>query len=149
MKLYSYSCKLLTFVEARWIKTKFAAFGILIGIIIPFSIVKLNQSNGYSLESRSANTLSAENNFLRQQVSQISLSVSKMEMQATQLDERSNNLHLLLQNDKIIGDTVSRFTIAVNEFKHHPLILAAKGSSLDFNRTLHTINSKFMEKWTR
>jgi hypothetical protein len=149
MKLYSYSCKLLTFVEARWIKSKFAAFGILIGIIIPFSIVKMNQSNGYSLESRSANTLSAENNFLRQQVNQISLSVSKMEMQATQLNERSNDLHLLLQNDKIIGDTVSRFTIAANEFKHQPLILATKSFPLDCNPGLHASNSKFMEKRTR
>jgi hypothetical protein len=123
--------------------------GIIIGIIIPFIIMKLNQSVGFALGSRPASALASENNFLRQQVSQISLSVSKMEMQASQLNERSKNLHLLLQNDKIIGDTVSRFTIAANEIKHQSLILAAKSSPLDFNRKLHTINSKFMEKWTR
>jgi len=149
MKLYSNSSKLFTFVEAKWIKTKFAMVGIIIGFVIPFCITKLSHSVGFALGYRPASTLASENNFLRQQVSQISLRVSKMEMQATQLNERSDNLHLLLQNDKIIEDTVSRFTIAANEFKHQSLILAAKNSPLDFNRTLHTINSKFMEKWTR
>jgi hypothetical protein len=126
MKLYSYSNKLLAFVEARWIKTKFATVGILIGIVIPLSIMKLDQSVGFARGSRSASTIAAENNFLHQQVSFISPRVSKMEMQAKQLNELANKLHMLLHSGKIVGDTVSRFTIASKELKQQSLILATK-----------------------
>jgi hypothetical protein len=126
MKLYSYSSKLLTFVEARLIKAKFATVGILIGIVIPLGIMKLNQSAGFTLGSRSASKLAAENNFLRQQVSFISPRVSKMEMQAKQLNEHANKLHTLLHSGKIVGNTVSRFTIANKELKRQSLILATK-----------------------
>ena len=142
MKLYSYSSKLLTFVEARWIKAKFAAVGILIGIIIPFGIMKLNQSVGFARGSRSANTLAAENNFLQWQVNLNSPRVSKMEMQARQLNERVDNLRLLLLSGKGVGDTVSIFTNATKEFKHQSLTLAAKNFPLDINRGLQASNSK-------
>ncbi len=103
MKLYSYSSELLTFVEAKWTKAKFAACGILIGTIIFFGFIKLDQSLGNVLGSRSANTLAAENGFLRHQISLISPRVSKLEMQARQLDEHADKLQRL-----IVGDTVSR-----------------------------------------
>jgi len=61
--------KLRTLVEAKGIIAKSAIGGILIGVIILFGVMKLNQSSGNALGSRSANTLVAENNFLRQQVS--------------------------------------------------------------------------------
>jgi hypothetical protein len=128
MKLYSYSSKLLTFVETKWVIAKFVTVGVLVWIVILFGVIELNQSVGFALGSRSPSTLMAENNFLRQQVSFISPRVSKMEMQATQLNERANNLHLLLHNGKIIGDTVSRFTNATKEFKPQSLILAMKSS---------------------
>jgi hypothetical protein len=126
MKLYSYSSKLLALVEARWIKGKFATVGILIGIVIPFGIMKLNQSVGLAPGSRSASTLAAENRYLQQQKNFISYRASKLEMQATQLHERADHLHQLLHSGKIVGDPGSRFTIAAKEVKHHSLILAAK-----------------------
>ena len=112
VKLYSYSSELLTFVEVKWAIAKFATSGILIGTVILFGAIKLNQSVGYALESRSANTLAAENNFLRQQVSLISPRVSKLEMQASQLNERGNKLHMFLHRRKIVGNMVSSFTNA-------------------------------------
>lgn len=125
MKLYSYSSELLTFVEAKWAKAKFAACGILIGTIIFFGFIKLDQSVGNVLGSRWANTLAAENGFLRQQISLISPRVSKLEMQARQLDEHADKLQMLLPRRKIAGDTVSRFTYATNGFKLQSLIPSA------------------------
>jgi hypothetical protein len=126
MKLYSYSSELLTFVEAKWVIAKFATGGILIGTVILFGVIKLNQSVGNALGPRSVNTLAAENNFLRQQVSLISPRVSKLEMQARQLNECANKLHMLLQGGKVVGDTVSSFTNATKGFKLQSLIPAAK-----------------------
>jgi hypothetical protein len=126
VKLYSYSSKLLTFVEAKWIKAKFAAAGILIGIIIPFGIIKLDQSVSFALGSRSASTLASENNFLRHQVHVITYRVSKFEMQAAQLNERADKLHFLLHDSRILGDTASRFKRADKEIKHQSLIRATK-----------------------
>lgn len=125
MKLYSYSSELLTIIEAKWARAKFVTCGILIGIIIFFGFIKPNQSVGNALGSRSANTLVAENNILRQQVSMISLRVSKLEMQAKQLHECADKLCMLLDRSKIVEDTVFRFAYAANGFKPQSLIPAA------------------------
>jgi len=77
-------------VEAKWVLAKFAAAGILIGIILLFGIVKLNESDDAALGSRSAKSLSAENDVLRQQLNLMSPRVSKLEIQAGQLMERAN-----------------------------------------------------------
>jgi hypothetical protein len=123
VKLYSYSIELLTFVEAKWVIAKFAISGILIGTIILFGVIKLNQSVGNVLGSRSANTLAAENNFLRQQVSLISPRVSKLEMQARQLNERANEFHMLLPKYGIAKGEVKR---QVDELKNKSLSLSIK-----------------------
>ncbi len=109
MELYSYSSELLTFAVAKWTKAKVAACGILIGSIIFFGFIKLDHSVGNVLGSRSANTLAAENVFLRQQIRLISPRVRKLEMQARQLHEHADKLQML-----VAGDTVSRFTYATN-----------------------------------
>ena len=126
MKLYTYSNELLTFVETKWVKARYVTVGVIISIVILVDVIDVNQSVGFALGSRSASILVSENNFLRQQVSQISPRVSKLEVQAALLNGRANNLDRLLHNGKIIGDTVSRFTNAAKEFKVHSLILAAK-----------------------
>ena len=128
MKLYSYSSKLLTFVEAKWVILKFTTVGALMGIVILFGITELNQSVGFALGSHSASRLASENNFLRQQVNQISPRVSMLEMQAKQLNERADNLHLLHHSGKIVGDTVSKFTNVTKEFQSKSLILASKSN---------------------
>lgn len=125
MKLYSYSSELLTCVEAKWAKVRSITCGILFGIIIFFGLMKLNQSIGNAFGSHPANTLAAENNLLRQQVSLISPRVSKLEIKARQLNERADELLLLLDSSKIVGDSVSRFTYANNGFELRPLISAA------------------------
>ncbi|MGA3288245.1 MAG: hypothetical protein ABSD46_12555 [Bacteroidota bacterium] len=109
MKLYSYSSELLTFVEAKWALAKLATSGILMGTVILFGAIKLNQSVGNALESRSANTLAAENNFLWQQVSLILPRVSKLEMQARQLNKCGNKLHMFLHRREIVGGHCFKF----------------------------------------
>lgn len=68
---------------------KFAAGGILIGTVILFGVIKRNQFVDNALGSCSANTLAAENDMLRQQLSLISPRVRKLEMQERQLHERA------------------------------------------------------------
>lgn len=133
MKLYSYSSELLTFVETKWVIAKIAMSGILIGIIPFFGVILLNQSAGEALDSRSANTLAAENNFLRQQLSLISPRVSKLEMQAGQLSERSNEFQMLLHRPKIAGDTVSSFTNAIKEGT--PFLTGVKRSATNWQQS--------------
>ena len=126
MKLYSYSSELLKLVETKWVIAKFVTAGVLIGIVILFCIMKLNQSVVFALGSRSVSTLATENNFLRQQVSMISPRVSMLEMHARQLDEHANNLHTLLPRRKIVGDTASSFSNTPKEFELQSSILASK-----------------------
>ena len=102
MKLYSYSSELHRFVDARWIVARFITGRIIIGIIILFGALTLYQSIDYARESRSANSLAAENGILRRQLSLISPRVSKLETQASQLDERADDLQLLLYPHKIV-----------------------------------------------
>jgi hypothetical protein len=124
MKLYSYSSELLTFVEAKWAKAKLATIGIVIGTIIFFGFIELNQSVGNAYGSRSAITLAAENNILRQQLRLMSPRVSKLEMQARQLHEHADKLHMLLHRREIVGDTLSRFTYATKGSDRQSLIPA-------------------------
>jgi hypothetical protein len=129
VKLYSYSNDLIKFVEAKWIIARYAMSGILMGTIIFFGVIELNQSIGNPLRYRSANTLAADNRFLRQQVSLISPRVSKLEMQTRKINEHATILHTLLRNRKIAGDTASSFTNAANGLKPQLLITAARSFS--------------------
>jgi hypothetical protein len=126
MKLYSYSSELLAFVEVKWIIAKFVIGGIFLGIIILFGVIKLNQSVGNAFGIRSTNTLAAENNFLRQQVTLISPQVNNLNMQTRQLNEHANKLRMFLQGSKIARDTVLSFAYVNKKFKLQPMVLAAK-----------------------
>jgi hypothetical protein len=125
VKLYTYSNELLKFVEAKWVLAKFFFGGILLVNIILVGVIRLNQSAGNPLSSRSVNILASENNFLKQQVSQISPRVRKLEIQAAQLNERANNLSRLFHGGRIVGDTVSNFTNGTKKFNRQSFIFAA------------------------
>jgi hypothetical protein len=110
VNLYYYSSPLLTVVKAKWALAKFAVGGILMGTMLLFGVAKLNQSIVNSPGSRSANSLTAENNVLRQQINLMSSRVSILEMQAGQLTERANELHMLLRRSKSVRDNMVKFT---------------------------------------
>lgn len=91
--------------------------GIIIGSLLLFGFAKMNQSFGNTLESRSAKTLSAENDILRQQLSLISPRVNELELQAKQLEEYSNELSRLLNSREIVGDTAQGSRNAAKRIK--------------------------------
>jgi hypothetical protein len=97
MKIYSYSSELLTFVEAKSVTAKYVIAGILVGTAILFGVIELNQTMSLIPGSRSTNTLTAENNFLRQQVGQMTSQVRKLEINAKQLNEQASSLRVHLQ----------------------------------------------------
>ncbi len=130
VKLFSYSTEVMAFAEAKWMNTRFVTVGILIGVIIFFGFIKLNQSFDHAFWSRSSYLLAVENEILRQQMRMISPRVHHLEIQTRHLDEFSNELYVLLHPGMVAGDTVSRYTIAIknvqvpypgsNDARFHP-----------------------------
>ena len=118
MKLYYYSSEFVTMTEAKWIIAKFFAYGILIGVIIFFSLVKLDQSFPNASEAHSVNALVLENKILQQQLSLLLPQVNTMELQSRQLYERAGVLNILLNKRKSILDTIPNIIVANNGFKH-------------------------------
>ena len=108
VRLYSYSKKLHMFVEAKWVMTKFAIGGIIMGVVL-LGVIRLSQSVANARGSRSVESLVAENQILRRQLTLISPRVNELEMQARQLDERVNNFRALLNSSMIVKDTAWRF----------------------------------------
>ena len=96
VKIYSYSNKLLTFVDAKWAIAKLAVGGVFIGSLLFFGFIKLNQALGITPGSRAAIALEAENNVLRQELILISPRVSKLAAKVKELCGQDDNLHLLL-----------------------------------------------------
>ncbi len=78
MKLYSYSSELLTFVEAKWYRARLATLGVLVGTIMFFGFMKLNQAVGITSGSRLAHRLAEENSALRQESILISPRLSEL-----------------------------------------------------------------------
>ncbi len=126
MKLYSYSSDLNKFIEVKWIIARFVIGGFLIGIIVLFVIVKSSLSAGRASGLPSPNTLTAENNFLRHEVSLISPRVSNLETQVDQLNKHADKFQTLLLDRKIIKDTVSNLKNAAKSGKEQTMIYAAK-----------------------
>jgi hypothetical protein len=110
VKIYSYSNKLLTFVDAKWTIAKLAVVGVLIGSILFFGFIKLNQAVGITPGSRTAIGLAAENNVLRQEVTLISPRVSMLAVKTRVLSAQDDRLHLLLYHQEMVGDSVTGFT---------------------------------------
>jgi hypothetical protein len=112
VNLYYYSGSLLTVVRVKWAFAKFVVGGVFVGSLLLFGVVKLHQSVADTIGTDSTNALKAENAVLRQQISLIAPSVTRLELQADLLRERTNGLHKLLQRRKNVRDTVSSFTKA-------------------------------------
>jgi hypothetical protein len=99
-------------VGAKCAIATIATGGILIGSIMFFGFVKPNQSPG----SRLADTLAAENDNLRQQLSSMAPRVGVLEIQVGRLLERANHIHMLLHGRRTVNTTVSGFANAPREF---------------------------------
>jgi hypothetical protein len=126
VKLYTYSDKLHMFVEVKWVIARFAMGGVLMGIIL-LGVIRQNQFVANALGSRSAETLVAENQILRSQLSLISPRVNALETQTMQFDEQVNKLHEVLSHRSIVKDSAWRFTNAITGTKLKPVIPVRAG----------------------
>jgi hypothetical protein len=127
-KLYSYSSEGHAIAGATWVRTKLAIGGILVGILLLFGFIKLDQSVGITPQSGPSTALAAENVILQRQISLISNRLSKTEMQAEQLLERSNELRILFHRREFAGDTVQGLTNAITGLE--PRVLIPKAITL-------------------
>jgi hypothetical protein len=126
MKLYSYSSQRLTVVDAKWTLAKFATGGVLIGIILLFGFLELNPSVGNAIGTRSAGSLAAENEILRQQIILIAPRVSNLELQAGQLRDRSEELRKFLDRSRLVRDSVAKIPKASPGVKFQSLVALSK-----------------------
>jgi hypothetical protein len=104
VNLYYYPGPSVTVVKATWVLTRFVTIGIVIGTLILFGVVKLNESVADTIEAGSMNALKAENVILRQQITLIAPRLTRVEAQADQLRERTNGLHKLLRKRNDVRD---------------------------------------------
>ena len=107
MRLYYYSSERMTLTEAKWIRSKLALRAILIGCIIFFGFVKLNQYAGVTAGAHFAKTLESENEVLRQELSVMSPRIEKLDRLTRQLNDHANKLSVLLSRPGFVVDTVS------------------------------------------
>jgi hypothetical protein len=113
-------------VEAKWTVVKFMSGGVLIGTIFLFGFMELNQSVENTVGTRSANSLSAENDILRQQIDLIAPRLKKLEAQAGQLRDRSDELQKHLDQRQLVGDTIVRIPKATTGSKLLSLVASSK-----------------------
>jgi len=102
MRLYSYSNKVHTLVVSKWARVKFITGGIILGIVLFFGVVRLNQSVVHAFGVRSSDDLTFENEFLRQQAIRISYRASRLEIQTKELNESSSNFITYFHDRKIV-----------------------------------------------
>lgn len=116
MKLYYYSSEFVTVKEAKGIIAQFFLYGIIIGTVVFFGFMMLDQSVDHAFGSHTANALVMENTMLKKQLVQLSPLVNMMEIQQRELFDRDGVLQILLHNRRISGDSISRFSPAINGF---------------------------------
>ena len=107
LKLYYFSSETLKFVEARWVKTKFAAVTLLIAGIISISVFEGNQylDDALGLGIGRASVLTAENSVLRAQLRTLTRQLAGLEGQLADLNNRGNDIRMLVDMPKIDEDT--------------------------------------------
>lgn len=117
MRLYFYSNKSHSFVAVKWGMAKLFTGGVLVGSIMFFGLLKMNQSGSSTTGAHSANTLAAENDILRQQLNVLAPRMNDLEMQAGQLHERANRIQMLLDRSEAVGNVFSALMVAPSELR--------------------------------
>jgi murein DD-endopeptidase MepM/ murein hydrolase activator NlpD len=106
-KLYYFSQRTLTFVEAKWFKTKFALLSVMLGMVLLAVVFEVNQALddvlGLGIQRRSV--LAAENALLRDQMRLIAGRLEALQKRLVDLHEQGNSLRLLVDLPKIDEET--------------------------------------------
>ncbi|MBM4159511.1 MAG: M23 family metallopeptidase [Ignavibacteria bacterium] len=106
-RLYYFSSRSLTFVEARWFKTKFALLAALLGMVMLVVGFEVNQlyEDPLGLGIHRNRALVAENTVLKNQLKVFSSRLQTLYSRLTALSDRTNELRLLVDLPKIDEDT--------------------------------------------
>ena len=106
-KLYYFSSKTLSFVEARWFKTRFAALSMVLGMVVLAIVFETNQiyDDVLGLGLQRGKVLAAENAVLRDQIRQFSGRLQAIQGRLSSLSDQGNELRLLVDLPKLDKDT--------------------------------------------
>jgi murein DD-endopeptidase MepM/ murein hydrolase activator NlpD len=105
-KLYRFSIDSLSFHEARWTRTRFIMSGVLLGMILFFALVILNQYFGDMLgfSTIQNNSLANENRVLQNQLQYMTQRFDAIQNQLRLLGEKGNELRLMADLPKLDED---------------------------------------------
>lgn len=118
-KLYRFSLESLTFHEARWTRSRLLISGLLLGIVVFFSLFAVNQyyKDVFGLAFIQNNSLVNENRVLQNQLHYLTQRLDVIQKQLQVLGNKGNELRLLTDLPKLdedlqkagIGGTDERF----------------------------------------
>lgn len=136
LKLYYFSTDTLSFVEARWAKTRLAALTLLVAAVVGMTVFEGNQylDDALGLGLGRASVLAAENAILRTQLELLAGKLSGLEHQLATLNERGNEIRTLVDMPKIDEDTRKAGIGGTDERRDY-------GVSTDVNQLLGDLSS--------
>jgi murein DD-endopeptidase MepM/ murein hydrolase activator NlpD len=118
-KLYRFSLESLTFHEARWTRSRLVISGLLLGVVVFFSLFAVNQyyKDVFGLAFIQNNSLVNENRVLQNQLQYLTQRLDVIQKQLQVLGNKGNELRLLTDLPKLdedlrkagIGGTDERF----------------------------------------
>jgi hypothetical protein len=135
MRAYYYSATLLKYVRAGWLVARFVGAGVLVGFFLVLGLLKMNQSAASTIATGSDHALQIENGVLRHQIGLIAPRLIRLENQEDQLEERTKELHRLLQPRRNIADTVLSFTNLTSVLNQQSFVGASKNPRPWLNRS--------------
>jgi murein DD-endopeptidase MepM/ murein hydrolase activator NlpD len=105
-KLYRFSLESLSFHEARWTRTRLLISGLLLGIVVFYSLLVVNQYYGDVLGFGiiQNNTLVNENRVLQNQLQYLTQRLEGIQKQLRLLSDKGNELRLLADLPKLDED---------------------------------------------
>jgi hypothetical protein len=105
-KLYKFSTKSLTFQEVRWDRTRLLVTGLLMGGVVLWSLIAINQHYGdvFGLGFIQQTTLVNENRVLQNQLQFLTHQLNGIQKQLTLLGDKGNEMRLLADLPKLDED---------------------------------------------
>jgi murein DD-endopeptidase MepM/ murein hydrolase activator NlpD len=105
-RLYRFSVESLTFHEAHWTRTRLMIYGLLLGIVVFYSLIVINQnySDVFGLGFVQNNSLVNENRVLQNQLQYLTQRLIDIQKQLQLLGNKGNELRLLTDLPKLDDD---------------------------------------------
>ena len=106
-KLYFFSSRTLSFIEARWFKTRFAMLSMVLGMVVLAIVFQTNQlyDDVLGLGFQRSKALAAENAILSDQLRVFAGRLQTIQGRLSSLSDQGNELRLLVDLPKLDNDT--------------------------------------------